>query len=59
MLDIKPIYRHRLKQSKDYAADPELKIYECIHCGRVITDTENTPVQELEESLMFEPCRES
>ena len=58
MLDIKPIYRHKLELSKDYDNPQDLKIYTCIHCGMVITDTENTMVEELEASLIFKPCKE-
>lgn len=59
MLDIKPIYRHRLKQSEGNGEESDLKIYSCVYCGKVITDTENAEIEELETSLMFEPCQES
>ena len=58
MLDIKPIYRHRLELSKDHGNTQNLKIYTCIHCGMVIADTENTMVEDLEASLIFKPCKE-
>ena len=58
MLDIKPIYRHRLELSKDHGNTQNLKIYTCIHCGMIITDTENASIEELEASLIFKPCKE-
>lgn len=58
MLDIKPIYRHRLELSKDRDNPQNLKIYICIHCGMVITDTENASIEELEASSIFKPCKE-
>lgn len=46
MLDIKPIYRHKLELSKDHDSPQDLKIYTCFLCGMVITDTENATVEE-------------
>ena len=58
MLDIKPIYRHKVEANKDCDDPQGPKIYTCIHCGMVIADTENTMVEELEASLIFKPCKE-